>query len=592
VADGYRGAEGTSDELPGSEELLREARDHSDDDPPRDLEAGTSLPLSSDDRSTPDTRAAATRSVTDTPSERPIPAPTARGLGYRSPVGIGRLLRVLLGLWVIFAAVAAVASLAEYRLVSRLVDDPLLVSVSQLETSDDRQLVIGLIWILALVVTGIVFIVWMRRVYDNVRTLGSAPPRYSRGWTIGGWLVPFLSLVRPKQIMNDLWRASDPGLPSQAGNEWQQQRPSPLLAVWWALWLVGGFLGWILFSSRDTSDPESFRFLAGIDVAADLIMAAAAAAAFGVVALLTRRQETRAGRRFADYEAAEPSSARRRGFVAGVVAVAAVASIGVGFVAFDASPSRPATVSSGRGTLFDDLTVGDCWNSEEMATAGLGETVQMLGVEVVPCDQAHFGEVYNITTHPGGSSDPYPGDFEIEIETLEICIGMFGDSFNLSYESSSLDVVQFFPQGQSWGLGDRNVTCSVVASSLELLADRAIAVDAPLPGSDMNVLDATSCDDLVNLTVVNAQAQIDVWDSLTAEQLASLGPNDFAPGLERAVKRDGLIFLKALGLGCSFSDLNSGVIARASELESTTRDGEVFINLVSQDGWWDESLLP
>jgi hypothetical protein len=526
-------------------------------------------------------------------------------------VGIARLLQVLLGLWVVFAAVAAAASLTEYRLVSRLVDDPLSVSIPQLEASDDRQLVIAVIWVFALVVTGIVFIVWMRHVYDNVRTLGSAPPRYSKGWTIGGWFVPFLNLVRPKQIMNDLWRASDPDLPSQAGNEWQQQRPSPLLAVWWGLWLIGGFLGWTVFGG-DTGDLKGLRFVAGIDVATDLIMAAAAAA-FGVVALLTQRQETRATRRFADYEAAEPASARRRGLVSGLVAVVVVASMSVAFVAFDASLSRsdehessagadaatsdgsglvPATALSGRGTFLEDLAVGDCWNSEELASAALDEPVEMLAVEVVPCDEAHFGEVYDIARHPGSSSDPFPGDREIDIQTLEICIGIFDDSFNLTYESSSLGVAQIYPTRESWSVGGRDITCSATASGPELLAGRAIEVDARLPGSDMNVLDATSCHDLVGLTVVNAQASIDVWESLTAEQLASLGPNDLAPGLERAVKRDGLIVMKALELECSFSDINSGVIARASDLESTTIEGEAFINSVSQDGYWDESLLP
>ena len=73
-----------------------------------------------------------------------------------------------------------------------------------------RQNLIGYLQVLIYLPTGIMFIIWFRRAYQNLVAWGTEGLRFGAGWTVGGWLVPFLNLVRPKQIMNDLWRATDP----------------------------------------------------------------------------------------------------------------------------------------------------------------------------------------------------------------------------------------------------------------------------------------------------------------------------------------------------------------------------------------------
>jgi hypothetical protein len=60
-----------------------------------------------------------------------------------------------------------------------------------------------------------------RRAYRNLPALGAESPRFSSGWAVGAWFVPFLNLVRPKQIMDDIWRASDPALPAHPGAAWK-----------------------------------------------------------------------------------------------------------------------------------------------------------------------------------------------------------------------------------------------------------------------------------------------------------------------------------------------------------------------------------
>src|SRR5918997_1460259 len=73
--------------------------------------------------------------------------------------------------------------------------------------------------------------------------LGAGNLRASRGWSIGAWFVPILNLIRPKQLMDDTWRASDPALPAKVGSGWQERPVPGLLHAWWALFLISGVLG-------------------------------------------------------------------------------------------------------------------------------------------------------------------------------------------------------------------------------------------------------------------------------------------------------------------------------------------------------------
>jgi hypothetical protein len=158
-----------------------------------------------------------------------------------------------------------------------------------------------------LLLTALVFLLWFRRAYWNLLALGAGRLRYTGGWAVWGWLVPLLSLVRPKQLLNDVWRASDPALPVGQPEAWRR-RPVPSVLTWW--WLV--FLASVVARAVTT---ESFHTLAqvmtfgllgraidlirptsGVQALADLLTAAAALLALRVVRMVTERQQARAER--------------------------------------------------------------------------------------------------------------------------------------------------------------------------------------------------------------------------------------------------------------------------------------------------------
>jgi ABC-type Fe3+ transport system permease subunit len=115
------------------------------------------------------------------------------------------------------------------------------------------------------------------------------------------------SLFRPKQVLNDIWRASDPDLPLDRPDAWRK-RPIPEFLGWW--WLV--FLASILVRSITTEAvhaaadlmllgllPERFdRFQAsaGMQILADLLTVLCGLLALRVVRRTTARQHDRATR--------------------------------------------------------------------------------------------------------------------------------------------------------------------------------------------------------------------------------------------------------------------------------------------------------
>ena len=86
------------------------------------------------------------------------------------------------------------------------------------------------------VLTGIAFVSWVWIATRNARNAG-ARVRYAPGWALGGWLVPFLSLWRPKQMIDDLWRASMPGVAT--GIDLRSVRKPVVVTCWWAAFLIG-----------------------------------------------------------------------------------------------------------------------------------------------------------------------------------------------------------------------------------------------------------------------------------------------------------------------------------------------------------------
>jgi eukaryotic-like serine/threonine-protein kinase len=192
----------------------------------------------------------------------------------------------------ILNVIGAVSAFAAYRLYQHDVITP-----DELDTTDLREGLVALVTLVALIVTIVLFIRWFRRAYLNLPALGAEPLRFKSWWTIGGWFIPIANLFRPKQIANDIWRASEPDAPPSQGTSWHDDDVPPLFQWWWAFFLVGNWLDNIALRVEASADDiDSYRRAAAVTMVTDVIDAAGAVLAVLVVRRTTRRQESRAAR--------------------------------------------------------------------------------------------------------------------------------------------------------------------------------------------------------------------------------------------------------------------------------------------------------
>jgi hypothetical protein len=166
------------------------------------------------------------------------------------------------------------------------------VPFAELTASDDRVTTSGLLQTGCYVVCIIAFLVWYGRAYFNLQRLGVRDLRFGEGMAIFYWFIPIANFFRPKQVVNDIWRGSDPDLPR---GHWARGHVPAVIHFWWAAWLISGFAERIFFrrSMEDVNTPADFVSLSQTFIAWDLIDFIPAILAIVVILKITRRQEER-----------------------------------------------------------------------------------------------------------------------------------------------------------------------------------------------------------------------------------------------------------------------------------------------------------
>lgn len=198
----------------------------------------------------------------------------------------------LLGLCILSDLVALIVEV-DYHSVLADLEAGIDLPVDEIAAAEDREAFAALGQLVTYIGAIIAFIVWFRRAYRNTAGLGATGMRFKPGWAVGSWFVPFLALWRPKQISNDIWRATDPQLPRHASG-WQGNPVHGLIHSWWAIWIVAGVLGNISTQVYLRAETLSEQLRASaVSAVADVIFIAAAILALLVVRAITIRQEER-----------------------------------------------------------------------------------------------------------------------------------------------------------------------------------------------------------------------------------------------------------------------------------------------------------
>jgi len=103
----------------------------------------------------------------------------------------------------------------------------------------------------------------------------------------------------------------------------------------------------------------------------------------------------------------------------------------------------------GRGTVgANEVKAGDCL--KDLPASGL-----VLTVDTAPCDEPHKGEIFKVITMPDGN---FPGASAIE-EYQDKCAPELDKYSQEASRDPGIGLFVLSPSEDSWGQGDRAVTC-------------------------------------------------------------------------------------------------------------------------------------
>ena len=100
--------------------------------------------------------------------------------------------------------------------------------------------------LLTMIGVGIALVKWLNTCYRYAKESIGASGFKNEKWTTAGWVIPFISLFKPYQIINEIYKAGAVGY--SANDDWKKQNGSGLLLTWWIFYAITHFILWI--SSR------------------------------------------------------------------------------------------------------------------------------------------------------------------------------------------------------------------------------------------------------------------------------------------------------------------------------------------------------
>lgn len=120
------------------------------------------------------------------------------------------------------------------------------------------------------IIAVIFFIMWSRRAYANLERMGS-DIIFQEGWASAAWFIPFLNLVRPYNIMVEIWedyqRLLAKILDQPEGDFYSQ--PTTKLGAWWTLWIISNVLSNL---SNLNSIADNFNLAVNIGIIAEIFL--------------------------------------------------------------------------------------------------------------------------------------------------------------------------------------------------------------------------------------------------------------------------------------------------------------------------------
>ncbi|MEP6848173.1 MAG: DUF4328 domain-containing protein [Acidobacteriota bacterium] len=142
--------------------------------------------------------------------------------------------------------------------------------------------------------SGILFLVWLNRANKNLASLQPLHVEFSSGWAVGWWFVPFAALIKPFQVVREVWWESDPDRSGEQTFLTSNLHSAPAyMGFWWAAWITTNILDNIAFRVFDAENLSVVKVTGLLFAAAGITSFVAGALAIFLVLDITKRQNER-----------------------------------------------------------------------------------------------------------------------------------------------------------------------------------------------------------------------------------------------------------------------------------------------------------
>lgn len=154
---------------------------------------------------------------------------------------------------------------------------------------------VTLLQVAVFIATVVAFLMWMHRAYRNLPALGAHGLDTTPGWAVGYFFIPFANLVKPFQVVREIWRKSRPvGEERESFGGVSPHAGTPaLVGWWWAFWIIANIAGRVSERVDRAGTIESTIIGTWANIASDGLFIIAAVLAIVVVKRIDDFQEAK-----------------------------------------------------------------------------------------------------------------------------------------------------------------------------------------------------------------------------------------------------------------------------------------------------------
>jgi hypothetical protein len=118
--------------------------------------------------------------------------------------------------------------------------------------AEDRFAAFFGLYILVAIPVFVLLIVFLHRAHKSTQTLWAGHRKWSQGWAVGSWFIPFANFIIVPQVFREIDRiASSPRNAGRVDDGWQRSKGNPQLILWWVFYGVGTILSYVYGATSD-----------------------------------------------------------------------------------------------------------------------------------------------------------------------------------------------------------------------------------------------------------------------------------------------------------------------------------------------------